>query len=117
MEGGGRRVQRELMPKVLLAGHSTPLSLCVHTPWPGSASELYRPSDRRLSAKLAPTFADRGCRVVSAADPHVRVLGFLDRLPWTYSRSFKISIFITQRRRFNSSKAQFVLHREHTEPP
>jgi hypothetical protein len=25
-----------------------------------SASELYRPSDRRLSAKLVPTFADRG---------------------------------------------------------
>jgi hypothetical protein len=30
------------------------------TPWPESASELYRPSDRRLSAKLIPTFADRG---------------------------------------------------------
>jgi hypothetical protein len=28
------------------------------TPWPQSASELYRPSDRRLSAKLVPTFAD-----------------------------------------------------------
>jgi hypothetical protein len=26
------------------------------TPWPQSASELYRPSDRRLSAKLVPTF-------------------------------------------------------------
>jgi hypothetical protein len=25
-----------------------------------SASELYQPSDRRLSAKLVPTFADRG---------------------------------------------------------
>jgi hypothetical protein len=34
------------------------------------ASELYRPNDRRLSAKLVPTFADRGCRVVSATDPH-----------------------------------------------
>jgi hypothetical protein len=29
------------------------------TPWPESASELYHPSDRRLSAKLVPTFADR----------------------------------------------------------
>jgi hypothetical protein len=27
------------------------------TPWPESASELYRPSDRRLSAKLVPTFS------------------------------------------------------------
>jgi hypothetical protein len=34
------------------------------TLWPESASELYRPSDRRLSAKLVPTFADRGCHVV-----------------------------------------------------
>jgi hypothetical protein len=34
-----------------------------------SASELYRPSDRHLSAKLVPTFADRGSRVVSATDP------------------------------------------------
>jgi hypothetical protein len=27
-------------------------------PWTESASELYRPSDHRLSAKLVPTFAD-----------------------------------------------------------
>jgi hypothetical protein len=26
------------------------------SPWPQSASELYRPSDRRLSVKLVPTF-------------------------------------------------------------
>jgi hypothetical protein len=31
------------------------------TPWFQSASELYQPSDRRLSAKLVPTLADRGC--------------------------------------------------------
>jgi hypothetical protein len=29
-------------------------------PWPGSASELYRPSDRRLLAKLVSTFVERG---------------------------------------------------------
>jgi hypothetical protein len=29
------------------------------TPWPVSARELYRPSNRRLSAKLVLTFADR----------------------------------------------------------
>jgi hypothetical protein len=49
------------------------------TPWPWSASELYRPSDRHSSATLVPTFADRGCRVVSATDPHDSILGFLDR--------------------------------------
>jgi hypothetical protein len=37
-----------------------------------SASELYRPSDRRLSAKLVPTLADRGCCVVSATNSHGR---------------------------------------------
>jgi hypothetical protein len=30
------------------------------SPWPESASELYRPSDRSLSAKLVPTLTDRG---------------------------------------------------------
>jgi hypothetical protein len=34
-----------------------------------SASELYRSSDRRRSAKLVPTLADRGCHVVSATSP------------------------------------------------
>jgi hypothetical protein len=41
--------------------------------------QLSGPSNRRLPAKLVPTFADRGCRVVSATDPHSRILGFLDR--------------------------------------
>jgi hypothetical protein len=49
------------------------------TPWPESASELYRPSDRHSSAKLVPIFAVRGCQVVSVTDPHVRILGFLDQ--------------------------------------
>jgi hypothetical protein len=47
-------------------------------PWPESASELHRASERRLSAKLEPTFAERRC-VFSAADPYGRNLGFLDR--------------------------------------
>jgi hypothetical protein len=55
------------------------------TPWSVSASELYRPSDRRLSAKLVQTFADRGCNEVSVTDPYDRILGFLDR-----SRYFSI---------------------------
>jgi hypothetical protein len=45
------------------------------TPWPESASELYRPSDRRLSAKLVLTFVDRGCHVVSVTDLYGRILG------------------------------------------
>jgi hypothetical protein len=40
------------------------------TPWFKSASELYRPSDRRLSARLVPTFGDRSCHVVSVTDPY-----------------------------------------------
>jgi hypothetical protein len=39
------------------------------TPWSEPASELYRPSDRRMLAKSVPTFADGGRRVVSAANP------------------------------------------------
>jgi CBS-domain-containing membrane protein len=49
------------------------------TPWPESASELYRPSDCRLLAKLVTTLADRGCHVVSVTDSHGRILGSLDR--------------------------------------
>jgi hypothetical protein len=49
------------------------------TPWPESASELHRPSDRRLSAKWLPIFADRGWHVVSVTDSYGRILGFLDR--------------------------------------
>jgi hypothetical protein len=49
------------------------------TPWSESASELYRQSDRRLSAKWLPTFADKGCHVVSVTDPYGRILGLLDR--------------------------------------
>jgi hypothetical protein len=55
-----------------------------YTPWPESASKLYRPSDRRLSAKLVLTFADRGCHVVSLTDPYSRILGFLDRSRYFY---------------------------------
>jgi hypothetical protein len=55
------------------------------TPWSESASELYRPSDRRLSAKRLPNCADRGCHVVSVTDPSGRILGFIDR-----SRYFSI---------------------------
>jgi hypothetical protein len=36
------------------------------------ASELYRPRDSRLSAKLVSTLADRGCHVVGEMNPHGR---------------------------------------------
>jgi hypothetical protein len=39
----------------------TGITIITITPWPESASELYRSSDRRMSAKLVPTFADRSC--------------------------------------------------------
>jgi hypothetical protein len=49
------------------------------TPWSESDSEVYGPSDLRLSAKLVPTFADRG---VSRGQPNGypgHFIGFLDR--------------------------------------
>jgi hypothetical protein len=65
-------------------------------PWSESVSELYPPSDRRLSAKLVPTFADRGCHVVSVTDPYGRIREILDRshyfffqvAPQLYSRGW-----------------------------
>jgi hypothetical protein len=41
-------------------------------------TELNRPSDRSLSVKLVPMFMDGGLHVVSATDPHSRILDFLD---------------------------------------
>jgi hypothetical protein len=38
------------------------------TPWLQSESELYLPSDARLSVKLVPTFTEMSC-LVSATDP------------------------------------------------
>ena len=50
------------------------------TPWPLSASELYRESSRRRSAKLVPTFADRGVsRGRRNGSPTAVNLCFLDR--------------------------------------
>jgi hypothetical protein len=56
----------------------------------------YRLGDRRLSAKLVPNFADRGCHVVNVTDPYGRTLVFLDRrryfffqvAPQLYSRGW-----------------------------
>jgi hypothetical protein len=48
------------------------------TPWSESASKLYRPSGRRLSAKWFPTFVDRECHVARVTDSYDRILGFLD---------------------------------------
>jgi hypothetical protein len=50
-----------------------------NTPWPESASELYRSSDSRLSAHIVPTFADRAFYVASVTEPYGRILIFLDR--------------------------------------
>jgi hypothetical protein len=52
------------------------------------ASELYRSGGRRWSAKLVPTFADRGCRVVSATDPQGRNFNFLD---WSRYYFFQVA--------------------------
>jgi hypothetical protein len=78
-------------------------------PWPESASELYRPRDRRLSAKLVPTYVDIGCLVVSVTDPFGSILSFLDRslyfffqaTPQMYSRDWVDLRQTTRRNIFN----------------
>jgi hypothetical protein len=69
-------------------------------PWSESASEQYLPSDRRFSAELVPTFADRGRNMVSVTDLYSRILIFLDRsryiflqvAPQLYSRGWVDSV-------------------------
>jgi hypothetical protein len=71
---------------VSLCSHSKPdFKVNIKTPWSESVSELCRPSDRRLLTKWLPTFAYRGCHVVSVTDPYGHILGFLGR-----SRYFSI---------------------------
>jgi hypothetical protein len=65
--------------------HNVPKKLN-KTPWPKSATEL--PSDRRLSAKLVPTFVDRVCHLVSVTDPHCRILVFLTGAATFCSKQF-----------------------------
>jgi hypothetical protein len=74
-------ISRVTLIHSILLQHSFPpqKKTNTQTPWSKSASELYRPSNRRLSAKWLPTFADKGCHVVSVTDPYGRILGFLDR--------------------------------------
>jgi hypothetical protein len=57
------------------------------TDWLRGLSPRANYTYRRLSAKLVPTFADKGCRVVSAADPYGRILDFRD---WTTDRRASI---------------------------
>jgi hypothetical protein len=77
---------QSLPSKSLWAYHSAvTLSLEKNT-WPVSASELYRPSDCRLSAKLVQTFADRWCNMVSVTHLYGRILLFLHRSPYFFSQ-------------------------------
>jgi hypothetical protein len=71
--------------QIMIQYNMTKKNKTKQTPLSESASELYRPSDRRLSAKWLPTFANKGCHVVSVTDPYGRILDFLDR-----SRYFSI---------------------------
>jgi hypothetical protein len=63
--------------------------LLLKTPWPESASELYRPSNSRLSTTLVLTFADRRGHVVSVTDLCGRILDFLDRVNGSTIRQHK----------------------------
>jgi hypothetical protein len=40
---------------------------------------MYIASNRRLSAKIVPTFVGGVCLVVSVTDPYGRILGYVDR--------------------------------------
>jgi hypothetical protein len=73
-----RRYEARQVKVVLMSTHLI-MKKYGKTPWSESASELFRPSDRRSSVKLVPTVADRGYHVVSVTDPYGRILDFLDR--------------------------------------
>jgi hypothetical protein len=65
------------------------------TPCPESTSELHRLSDRRLSAKLVPTFTDRGVSCSQRSGSPVAVIsGFLVRTQYNKKKTLKISYIL-----------------------
>jgi hypothetical protein len=77
----GRKLWRKLSPFLSLSAYFWNKSVPDEkTQRPDPANELYLPSDRRLSVKLVPTFADRGYHVARVNDPYGRIFGLLDRL-------------------------------------
>jgi hypothetical protein len=65
-------------------GRHTDCSVSREQNYRNGHDELYRPSDRRLSAKLVQTFADSGCHVVSVTDPYSSNLVFRDRSRYVF---------------------------------
>jgi hypothetical protein len=51
-----------------------------------------------MSAKLVPTFAGRGCHVVSVTDPYGRNLGFLDLDSILFRTSLYAKLFVSPAR-------------------
>jgi hypothetical protein len=88
-----------------------------NTPWPEPASELYRSSDRRLSAKLGPTFEDRGCHVVSMTDPYGRDLGFQDRSRYFFFQVVHETEWTQFQTHYFSVKSSSVGNRTRTSRP
>jgi hypothetical protein len=74
------------------------------TPWLKSVIELYRPSDRRLSAKLVPTFADGGVAWSVWRIPYGHNLCFLDRT--SLEHSHKVLHKNTRTKHFTRSLAR-----------
>jgi hypothetical protein len=52
-------------------------------------------------AKLVPTFADRGCDVVSVTDPYGRILGFI----WRYGNKRRVEYHWGTQNKFVTNKA------------
>jgi hypothetical protein len=98
-------IQRAMPHPTAVSGMNSLMKLLNKTPWPESASELYRPSDSRLSAKLLPNVADRWCQMVSVTDAYGRNLGFLD---WSrYFSSFKQLLSCTHKVEWTSFQTHY----------
>jgi hypothetical protein len=81
---------------------SSNITITLETPWPGSPSEPHRPSDRRLTAKLVTTFADRGVsRSQRGGSPTALIserselLGVWLQFPDSYTRTLDYN-YVTQ---------------------
>jgi hypothetical protein len=89
--------------------------IIIVTPWPQSASELYRPRDCRLSAKLVPTFEDRGCRVASSSNPKMHLRRSRKHATGPYLKLHELSYTLFMLTR-HSSVFYFAFHPQLMQP-
>ena len=106
-----------VMVAVVKLGRRSTELMHFKTPWPQSASELYRQSGRRRSAKLVPTFCgQRGVTWPAQRIPTAVNLCFLDRSSYFFSSSSSVDLTRLSGPRSRPTTTQKIWQRRESNP-